>query len=409
MLLVDRVSQSAHSDPIGRGWVVATPFRLLGLHPGRDITPPVAAALASVSEPAAARTLNALAQNHLVREDTPDRFTMHDLLRLFADERAERDEAADSRAAAVRRMFAHYRDLTARLGRGWRDMEDSGPPDGFDVLATLADEHGNITAVALLAASRERETLWHIADNMLSLLVKRRFFADVFPVFHAVRDTAHEAGAGALEFRALVALGTAYRETWRSEQAITLLEQALAIARAENSRSAEWAAHNDLALAYRAHGDHDKAFESLRIAADLAGSPLDRARALGNLAATYATIGRPDLAREPQQRALRIFRDEGRAGDQAVALLNTARMQARQNRLDDALVSCDAGLRIARESGDRNLAGHALHVKSNIHVLRGDDANAAACHRDAVAVLGDTDPAFVRMLRLLAPTEADEA
>lgn len=67
-------------------------FRLLGLHPARDISVSAAAALAGVRTGEAAGLLDALAAAHLVEQHRFGWYTSHDLLRAYAAEKAEIDE-----------------------------------------------------------------------------------------------------------------------------------------------------------------------------------------------------------------------------------------------------------------------------------------------------------------------------
>jgi len=84
-------------------------FRLLGLHPGPDITTPATASLAGVPPGQAQPMLAELARAHLIAEHTPGRFiTFHDLLRAYATEQARACDPGDERHAAVRRMLDHY-------------------------------------------------------------------------------------------------------------------------------------------------------------------------------------------------------------------------------------------------------------------------------------------------------------
>lgn len=58
-------------------------FRLLGLHPGPDLTAPAAASLAiSQVRPVLAE----LTRTHLLGERSPGRYTFHDLLRAYVME-----------------------------------------------------------------------------------------------------------------------------------------------------------------------------------------------------------------------------------------------------------------------------------------------------------------------------------
>src|SRR5262249_27699231 len=99
----------------------ARAFRLLGLH--LDVTVGVSdtAALLDVDDRLAAARLESLVWHHLVRKVGRDRYCMHDLLRIYAVECADRDEAPEDRGAAVRRLVDWY------LARIEADREDLIP------------------------------------------------------------------------------------------------------------------------------------------------------------------------------------------------------------------------------------------------------------------------------------------
>ncbi|MFD0660883.1 NB-ARC domain-containing protein [Thermocatellispora tengchongensis] len=78
-------------------------FRLLGLLGGADISVTAAAALAGRPEEQTAVLLDRLADVQLLEAREADRYRMHDLLRLFARERAEQEDGEDDRAQAARR------------------------------------------------------------------------------------------------------------------------------------------------------------------------------------------------------------------------------------------------------------------------------------------------------------------
>jgi DNA-binding SARP family transcriptional activator len=61
-------------------------FRLLGVHPGPDITVAAAASLAGLSSGQADRALAELWDEHLLTEHVHGRYTCHDLLRCYAEE-----------------------------------------------------------------------------------------------------------------------------------------------------------------------------------------------------------------------------------------------------------------------------------------------------------------------------------
>jgi DNA-binding SARP family transcriptional activator len=63
-------------------------FRLLGVHPGPDVTASAAASLAGLELPKARALLRELSRVHLLAEPTPGRYTCHDLLRAYAIDQA---------------------------------------------------------------------------------------------------------------------------------------------------------------------------------------------------------------------------------------------------------------------------------------------------------------------------------
>jgi DNA-binding SARP family transcriptional activator/Tfp pilus assembly protein PilF len=83
-------------------------FRLLGLHPGPDISVPAAASLAAVDEPEARRLLAELTRAHLVAEHLLGRYALHDLLRAYALDEARTTDSEPERAAAIGRALDHY-------------------------------------------------------------------------------------------------------------------------------------------------------------------------------------------------------------------------------------------------------------------------------------------------------------
>ena len=75
-------------------------FRLLGLHPGPDVSLPAAASMAGLTVRAARSGLDELVLSSLLTEDRPGRYWFHDLLRVYAAEEAlAREDAADRHRA----------------------------------------------------------------------------------------------------------------------------------------------------------------------------------------------------------------------------------------------------------------------------------------------------------------------
>ena len=93
-------------------------FRLLGIHPGSDITVSTAASLAGIPREQAYVALTELCDEHLLTEYGFGRYIFHGLLRTYAAERRRSCESEAERNAAVRRVLDYYL-YTARVAAGY--------------------------------------------------------------------------------------------------------------------------------------------------------------------------------------------------------------------------------------------------------------------------------------------------
>jgi hypothetical protein len=83
-------------------------FRLLGLHPGPDISLPAAAGLAGVTPQQAGAALDELTRSQMITERGPRRFAFHDLLRAYANEQSHANDSDTERRTALHRALDHY-------------------------------------------------------------------------------------------------------------------------------------------------------------------------------------------------------------------------------------------------------------------------------------------------------------
>jgi DNA-binding SARP family transcriptional activator/DNA-binding XRE family transcriptional regulator len=157
-------------------------FRLLGVHPGPDISAAAAATLAGVSPYHAARLLNELTGMHMLAEHLPGRFVFHDLLRAFAIEEGRARGNGAGRRAALRRVldfYLHTAHRAALLLNPVRDVPAAarpltqgmppGPDNGTSALAWFEAEHAVLLAAAAKAAKagldyHVGEIAWSLAD-----------------------------------------------------------------------------------------------------------------------------------------------------------------------------------------------------------------------------------------------------
>jgi tetratricopeptide (TPR) repeat protein len=87
---------------------LAHTFRLLGLHPGAEISVKAAATLLDTTPTATRRLLDRLTGLHLLEETAHNRYHFHDLLRSYAAEAAKCEESTQDYTAAERRIIGWY-------------------------------------------------------------------------------------------------------------------------------------------------------------------------------------------------------------------------------------------------------------------------------------------------------------
>lgn len=116
------------------GAAEATVFEFLSLTPGPDISLPAIASLTDLPCGRVRTLLRELETASLVQEYKPEFYRMHDLIRLYAAEQAERHLSIRMRCAALRRLVDFYRNA----GRGYQErLIDFSSVDGSGLPSAL--------------------------------------------------------------------------------------------------------------------------------------------------------------------------------------------------------------------------------------------------------------------------------
>ena len=312
-----------------RGIDPARAFCLLGLWQGASISSAAAAALFGTPVYSAEDALEVLVDTHLLESVAPGRYRFHDLLRVYAAERAEADLPPAERDAAISRLLSWYMrtaDAAASAVSPHRynvpldAAGDAAPPLGFaaadDALAWYDSERANLVAATRQAgAAVLPEIAWRLPAPLFAIFDARGNWADCIGTHRIALDSARQAGNRLGEAWILNNLGEALGITGDSE-AIGCLEQALAIRRETGDRTGEAQAANNLADAYRSLGRTEEALDLLRRALDLnreVGYRFGEGIALVNLGDVLLNLNRPEEAIEYLQQARRTFAEIGNA------------------------------------------------------------------------------------------------
>jgi tetratricopeptide (TPR) repeat protein len=323
-------------------------FRLLGLHPGPDITTAAAASLAGVDIAQVRRALTELARCHLVAEQVPGRFGFHDLLRAYATELVGDHDTDAEQLAARRRMLDHYlhtaHAANLLLQPRWEPVTVAAPLSGVMAeeiadhafaLAWFEAEHAVLLAAVRLAADTGHHShAWQLADALTEFSARCGHLTD----WAATENTA---------------LATALRSGDRRGQAH---------------------AHRGLGHALAWLGRYDEAHDHLRQAIDLfaeLGNPVGQADSYNRLSAMFERKGNLTDALANAQRALELFRTNGSPRGLARTLNNIGWYHALLNEPRQALIYCQQALTLSREVGDRRIEANTLDSVGYAHYLLG--------------------------------------
>ncbi|MEV0456593.1 AfsR/SARP family transcriptional regulator [Catellatospora methionotrophica] len=368
-------------------------FRLLGLHPGATFTGDLAAAVVDLALPAARRVLAELVSAHLLAEVGPDRYRCHDLLRLYARERADADETAQARAEAVDRLLDWHlavADAANRLVDPGRDRVRAAPrfpparlPFGDDPAAALAfldGERTGMQAVVRYAAEHGHDaTAWQLTYLLTGFFDSRGHWAERVELCRwgvAAAARCHDPGAEGLMRSGL---GVALIMTRRFDEALDVLQAALALTRRCGDARGEGHVHNNIAVAHAGLRRHDEAVEAYQQALALhtaRGNALGVALGLNNIGDAYVRMGRAELSLEYLARALPAARELGNARLEAAALSGLGQAHAALGDLDAALDHLRQALAVRRHRGDRRHEADTRNTIGTVH-LRGGDHMAA--------------------------------
>ncbi|GHE36143.1 SARP family transcriptional regulator [Streptomyces longispororuber] len=381
-------------------------FRLLGLHPGPDITLPAAASLAAVPEPRTRRLLADLARVNLVTEHLPGRFACHDLLRAYAVELAEVHEPPAERGAATRRVLDHYLHTAyqaARMTDPHRDTVTSSQeqiepgsvpehvPDQDHATAWLATEQRVLLAAVQLAVDTGFDAhAWRLAWCLTDFLDLRGCWQQQLTMQTSALEAARRLDDPVGLAHTHRILGRCCARLGRTADSRRHFETALALFHDVGDLVGQAHTHRLLTLLLcRLHRYQEclhhalLAFEMLRAADHRDG----QARALNMIGCAYADLGDQQQALAYCRRSLVLARQLGDRYCTANALDSLGFAYARLGQHRRAVDHYDRALRLHRDSGDRYYETETLTRLGDSHQALGDLPKARDAWHRALAIL----------------------
>lgn len=312
-------------------------FRLLGLHPGRDVGVPAAAALAGVPAADAGCVLESLVDDHLLYQSAAGRYRFHDLIRQHAHTTAMAEESAADRDRALRRVVDYYLHTAYR---GSRLFDQPYPPIDIGTAAAgcvpteLADdvaamEWFDANHHCVIAAERAAEDMgwdtvvWQLAWTLDNYHYRRHYLRDNIASWLAGLAAAERLGDLAVQGRAHRRLGLVHAPLGRFTEALQHLRRALVLSEQACDVLGQAGAHFVLATVRSHQGDDEQALTHMVSAHELYRQLGNRAweiRSLGMLGTCHAKLGHHEEARGYAESALVLCREHNDVYGQADSL-----------------------------------------------------------------------------------------
>jgi DNA-binding SARP family transcriptional activator len=338
-------------------------FRLLGVHPGPDITAPAAASLAAIPPDQARQALNRLTRENLLTEHLPGRFAFHDLLRAYAAEQAHHTDSDADRREATGRVLDHYLHTAARAALLLNPTKEpvaltpprpgaapEQPADHPEALAWFEAEHQVLLAAVNLAAESGFDThAWQLPWAIGSFLQPRGHWQE-----------------------------------WAATQ-----RTALAAATRLGDPAVQALSGHLLAMACTYLGDHDQArghFASSLALYQRLGNRLGEAKVHQSLGVLANGQGRHADALAHAEQALRLCRVIGDKTSEAIALNDVGWYHGLLGDYQQARAFCRQSLTLSVEIGHRRLEGHAWDSLGYAEHHLGNLAEAAAYYQRALSL-----------------------
>jgi tetratricopeptide (TPR) repeat protein/transcriptional regulator with XRE-family HTH domain len=380
-------------------------FRMLGLWTGPSFSLSAAAALLGEPEDAVTDALEVLVDAHLLESPEPDRYRFHDLLRVYAADRARTQETEQDRTAAITRLLTWYLHATATaaaiispgharvpLGQLPAHVEPRGFTSLDDALAWCETERSALVAATRLAVSSGlREFAWKLPAAAMSFYYRRWHLTDWVTTHEIGLASARSIGDRRGEAWILNRLGVAYGVK-HMEETVDCLEQSFAIFDEIGDGLGAARAANNLANAYFELGRFEEAKHTAERGLDLAGRVGNRfgqGHALNILGCAYRELGKPSGAVGYLQQALAIFRELGARHEEADSLSELGETYLILGQVSDGIACLDASLLIDQDTRNRRFEAVTLQRLSRGRRLAGDVRLAVDLLREALRVAED--------------------
>ncbi|MFJ5035765.1 AfsR/SARP family transcriptional regulator [Streptomyces sp. NPDC088560] len=394
-------------------------FRVLSLHPGPDITPSAAAALAGLPVRQTRSLLTVLARVHLLIEAEPGRFHFHNLVRAYARELAVETIPAGELDLAQTRFFSFLLNAAHQASKilipNW-ELTTLEEPD-VDSYAERLENRG----AALRWLRRERKVLcsavdsaarsafpdfsWKIASLLDLLFDRAGFWNDALCNSRIALQAAQQSGDKPGQALAHRGIGMSCIRLERLLDAHAHLEAARVLYEELSDSFGLARTLRHMAVAENANGCHDRARRHYGEAYSIyrqKGDEGAQAAVLNESGWTSIMMGEHAEAIDKCERSADLYRKLGDSRGEAAAHDNLGRARHHREEFGLALKCYEKALGIYRDLRERALEADTMSRLGEAQNALGDLARAKTSLAGALAILEEEGiPGAAKVAELL--------
>lgn len=403
-------------------------FGLMGLAPGADIGLSAVASLSGVPMQALRPSVRALESVSLVSREAQGRYRMHDLVRLYAGQRARQDlpddeiEEAGCRLVEFSAHTAHAADLLiaphhapialSELPHGCQPLKLAGEEEAW---TWFEAERANLIAIQHFAVERGwHAAVWQLAWAMTTFQLRQGHFQDNLAAWKAGARASHHLESPELRTRSYRHLGRACTQLELHGDALAHLREGLAGAERDGDELGQAHTHRAIADAWGQQGNDAMALEHSKSALRLyeeRGVEVSGAHALNEVGWYTAKLGDHGLAQQICGDALAWSRRTGNRIGEARTRVSLGYIARCSAKYQEAVENLELALGLYEELGDTSGQADALDHLGAVYADP-NPARAESCWRRAIAIyreqgrLTDVERIALRIKALSSRTDA---
>jgi tetratricopeptide (TPR) repeat protein len=399
----------------------ARAFRRLGLHPTPEFCLLRASVLLRSSIPQTRVLLEALISVHLLELDQLGSYRFHDLLQVYAAERAAAEDSAEEITATTQRILDWYLH-TVRNARAFTDvsLQIDPPADDFvqagefpDIVAAndwYLRRRSTLLAVIEHAAQHGFDRhCWQLAYLLRHFHESKRHHDDAMRAALLAMHSAERTGQDIALLHAKYTLGAASIIAGQPDTAGRLIGEVITLGEQMGAHAMVAGASVSIALEYAYSGEMESAvvrLEHAMRAAELSGDPAALAHVLLNFGAIQGMRGLEAESLVLSRQALALYRELNFAYFEAFALGNIAEAAYLIGEYDEALRCADEALVLLGSVEDQLTLPETLVMKGRVLTELGQHAAARQTWQRALAIWSSTEhPRAADVRQLLAGSE----